>query len=273
VKKLDHKITAMPQWDKTAGQVWDERFEALTRNNDLEKDIDADAHAKIFGLHRATRYVLSIAAAVLLLFTAVSLLYTKEETAGKGRTTSVNLPDGSLAQLSANSRLSYHPLLWFLSHKADLNGEAYFSGTHAKGFTVNTAQGNISVLGTSFNVSTFDNRFVVTCVTGKIAVKSKSESIELTSNMESTILDGRLTARHIANAESAIEWTKGIFTFDDKPLSEVVRYVERYYGIKVKPQEGIDTLRYSGRFTSEKSAIEALTIIGQPFGITFKMVQ
>ena len=195
----------MPQWDKTAGQVWDERFEALTRNNDLEKDIDADAHAKIFGLHRATRYVLSIAAAVLLLFTAVSLLYTKEETAGKGRTTSVNLPDGSLAQLSANSRLSYHPLLWFLSHKADLNGEAYFSGTHAKGFTVNTAQGNISVLGTSFNVSTFDNRFVVTCVTGKIAVKSRSESIELTSNMESTILDGRLTARHIANAESAIE--------------------------------------------------------------------
>ncbi len=270
MKKLDHKITAVPQWDKTAKDVWNERFAALTDDEEKDEDSKPLLH-KTISLRGRTKYFLSVAAAVLLLLIATAFIYTKEVKAVPGCACTICLPDGSLAQLSLGTTISYRPLIWMLSPRVYMTGEAYFSGKHANGFSVKTLQGDIEVIGTSFNARTYDDKLVVTCLDGKIKVKSTQMSVELTANMETTLRHGKLTTEYIPDAESSIGWTKGLFSFYNKPLVDVLKDVERYFDVKIEIPEGIDSLRYTGKFTREKSIGEVLAIIGQPYGLNFKI--
>jgi transmembrane sensor len=272
VKKLDENITAVPVWDKTAKQIWDERFEALT-NDDGEAEEKEAPVAKVVSLRHRLMYALSAAAAVLVLFSATAVFYTKDISAMPGQTRITHLPDGSLAELSSGSSLSYRPLLWMVSPSVQMEGEAYFSGKHTKGFSVKTEQGEVNVLGTSFNAKSFGDILEVACIEGKVEVKNKKTSVVLTANMQTSLQGDKATTDTIADKENVVGWTKGVFSFYDKPLKEVLKDVERYFNVKVAAPSGIDTLRYTGRFTREKTPEEVLAIIGQPYGITFKIIK
>lgn len=271
MKKLDDRITAVPKWDKTAKDVWNERFANLT---DEEED-EANSHSAPILPHRGRRkfYFLSAAAAILLLVVGTAFLYTKDITAKDNNICSAQLPDGSLAMLMPGTTISYLPILWLIHRQVDLNGEAYFTGNHAKGFSVHTPLGLVEVLGTSFNARTYDQKLIVSCIEGRVKVKANNSSVILTKNMEATLNKGLLSSNHLLDAESAIGWTKGIFSYYDKPLIEVLKDVERYYHVKIEAPAGIDTLRYSGKFASKRTADEALTIIGQPYNINFRIIR
>jgi len=271
VKRLDNKITAVPHWDKTADQIWNERFAVLTDEDGKEGNDGQTSSSKIVSLKGRTRYILSVAAAILVIITTTAFIYSKDINAVSGEIVSVHLPDGSIAQLSTGTSISYRPMLWIFSPCVTMSGEAYFTGSHAEGFSVKTKQGEIEVLGTSFNSRTYDDKFVVTCIEGKVKVKNLRSSVELTENMESTIINGKLKAEYVSDSESAVGWTKGVFSFYNKPLNDVLKDVARYYDVKIEKPEGIDTLRYTGKFSRQKSAEEVLTIIGQPYGLTFKI--
>jgi transmembrane sensor len=250
MKKLDSGITIKPQWDKTPDEIWNERFAALT---DDEKGIGGDEEPKkTIGLWKRTIYIWSVAAAVLIIVTASAFLYTKEIKGLPGKTCCACLPDGSQVQLAAGSTIIYHPRLWIFSHSVKMEGEAYFSGHHAKGFSVKTEEGVIDVLGTAFNARTYDSKLIVTCIDGKVEVRSGHAATELTAGMEATMCNGKLATEHVANAESTIGWTKGIFSFTDRPMTEVLKDVGRYYGMKIGAPQGADTLRYTGRFTQRE---------------------
>jgi ferric-dicitrate binding protein FerR (iron transport regulator) len=76
----------------------------------------------------------------------------KTVTVGTGQQLSVVLPDGSQAKLNSGTTISYNTFLWKLSPKVKLEGEGYFYGKHTKGFDVATKAGEVTVLGTRFNV-------------------------------------------------------------------------------------------------------------------------
>jgi transmembrane sensor len=286
VKKLHDKITAVPEWDKSAKEIWDERFAALTDDdtesidsNTAENDDTASCDAvpaegaKIISIRRKIMYAVSAAAVVMILFSITALSYKKDVSAESGKTRVMNLPDGSLAILSSGTEASYRPLLWFLSPKVAMTGEAYFSGHHAKGFTVTTEQGDISVLGTTFNVSDYNDELNVACIEGKINVKSGPSSVILTSKMRTKAKRGKFETDYISNIETVVGWTEGIFSFDNQPLRDVLENVERFYGIKIAAPTSIDSLRYTGKFTRDKKPEEILSIISEPYGITLRIVK
>jgi ferric-dicitrate binding protein FerR (iron transport regulator) len=286
VKKLDKNITAVPQWKKSADEVWNDRFEALVNGSKLEgsdqrvssqaeaeEAVPTDMVAKKIDIRKYITYILSSAAVLVVLFGAAAFLYKEDLNAQPGETRIVHLPDGTLAEISSGSNLSYRPLLWMVQPEVDMAGEVYFSGHHAKGFKVNTEHGCISVLGTSFNAKTYDGKLNVACIDGKVEVKDHLSSVILTDRMQTTLDDGRVTTSTISDTECVVGWTKGVFSFYDKPLLDVLKDVERYYNVKVSAPEGIDTLMYTGRFTREKTPEEVLAIIGQPYGITLKIIK
>lgn len=269
MKELDEKITAVPKWDKSAKQIWEERFEALEDDSPA-----ADKGGKVVGIRSRAMLIVSIAASLLFVISATALFYTKDFSAEMGQNRIVHLPDGSLAELASGTDMSYRPLIWFMAPKVEMEGEAYFSGKHKEGFTVRTEQGNVKVIGTSFNVRTYDNSLVVSCIDGKVVVKGMtSDAVTLTKDMQTTISSGGVTTGFITDRECVVGWTKGVFSFTDKPLSDVLKDVERYFDVKVAAPDGIDTLRYTGRFTRDKSPQEVLDIIGQPYGITLQLVK
>jgi transmembrane sensor len=272
VKKLVEDITAIPQWDKTAKQIWNERFDALTSDSS-DTDEKETFKAKTVGLRPKMIYILSSVAVVLFLFSAMLFMYTKNVNALPGKLSITHLPDGSLVEVSSGSSISYHPLLWMISPKVKMTGEAFFSGRHTRGFSVKTEAGDINVLGTTFNAKSYNGILEVACIEGKVEVKEKNMFVVLTANMQTKIEKGKKTTSPISDSESVVGWTKGIFSFYDKPLADVLKDVERYFDVKIAAPAGIDTLRYTGRFTREKTPQEVLAIIGQPYGLTFKIIK
>ena len=84
--------------------------------------------------------------------------------------------------LNSASSLSYYPFWWSFDKKAELNGEAFFEGEHAKNFTITSDKAETTVLGTSFNIYARDNDYQVTCVTGKVKVLAliSKDEVDLT---------------------------------------------------------------------------------------------
>lgn len=273
MNKLDDDIRIRPKWDKTPDQIWNERFSALTDDDGDVEDGGKNNRSESIGFWGRTKYIWSVAATILIFITATAFLYTKEIKGVPGCACRIHLPDGSTAQLSAGSVISYHPILWPLSHTVTMEGEVYFSGHHARGFIVKTPLGEIDVLGTSFNARTYDDKLIVTCIDGKVKVKTEQTAVELTVDMEAMLSKGKLVTQHVPDAKSAVGWIKGIFSFYNRPMIDVLKDVERYYGVKIGAPQCIDTLRYTGKFSQDKSAREVLTIIGQPYGIQFEIVK
>ena len=81
-------------------------------------------------------------------------------------------------------------------------------------FIVKTAQFDVQVLGTAFDIKaysgTFENAEVV-LVRGKVNVKSKSgKELVLSPDNKATILSDGLIEESSVNAEEYVLWTKGI---------------------------------------------------------------
>src|SRR6185437_15508137 len=115
------------------------------------------------------RLAIGVAAAVLAALALVWLLVQiNHKPAEQGYNTvstrpgspsKIQLPDGSLVWLNADSRLTYRNADQGATREVQLTGEAYFEVAHdpVHPFLIHTATIDIRVLGTSFNVQCYGN--------------------------------------------------------------------------------------------------------------------
>nr|WP_286670484.1 FecR domain-containing protein [Fodinibius salsisoli] len=156
----------------------------------------------------------------------------------------LTLSDGSTVQLNANStlKLPESPAgdlqLW-------LKGEAYFNIVHKKGaqkrtVTVHTPDGNVQVLGTKFNVNTFNKGTEVVLKEGKVRVGVIDKTGHYRANR--TMKPGELsqfTAEHEeilitqVNPELYTSWTDDKLIFDHTPIVDVAERIEHIYGVEL----------------------------------------
>ena len=189
----------------------------------------------------------------------------------RGEQTVVQLPDRSTVTLNAESKLSYKPVVWFISRKVRLEGEAYFEVNSGSKFSVRTGDNGVSVLGTTFNVQARPGIYRVTCLTGQVEVQAGQETVVLSPNMQASLHERKLNINSDVTSAMATGWIQGVFVFVETPLQEVVAEVERQYNIQVTPTSYPNHL-YSGNFSkTENRPEEVLEIIGKPFGITFSI--
>lgn len=252
-----------PDWSKTKEQIWEEHFAGLDEGTSGSK------------VHRHIRpiwlYVAAATVALTLVLSSITFFYQHEVTVPKGEHVAYVLPDGSKVTINADSKLSYKPLWWNISREVKLTGEAYFEVTPGSTFNVRSVAGDVTVLGTTFNVYSRSEAYLnVTCLTGKVQVKRDKQSIILTPNMQAEYRNDVLSSYTPDNASQAIGWTNDHFVFLATPLHFVIEEIERQYNIKVATASKLDYL-YTGNFSKSKSPEEVLKIIGKPFGIEFKI--
>ncbi|MFT4759707.1 MAG: transmembrane sensor [Paraglaciecola sp.] len=204
------------------------------------------------------RYLLPLAAAAAVLFlvwfnfgqsaqfdTMISNQIAQQSTE--------QLPDGSFIHINTASILQYNKADWSKSRLVYLEGEAFFEVEKGDRFTVETKNGTVEVLGTSFNVFTRDNVLEVICKTGKVAVKGANKTTVLTPQQGVTIIN----KQHISADEASIslnrgEWRKGTYTYKSQALITVFADMERQFGTKIKTDTVINTMLFSGSFTANK---------------------
>ena len=160
------------------------------------------------------------------------------------------LSDGTKVWLNADSKLKYPIAFSGESREVILSGEAYFDvKKDARPFVVSLECGDITVLGTSFGVSAYPGYpNYTTLVKGSVRFTSlRQEQVVLTPGEQAIVdISGTLEKRNV-DVEEFVGWKDGMFIFKDKPLAEIMKILERWYGVNVIFQdERLKELEYTG---------------------------
>jgi ferric-dicitrate binding protein FerR (iron transport regulator) len=224
---------------------------------------------------RITRVYMRIAAILLIpLMVGAGLVYrfvlqepevkpeqlvTSSIYAPMGARVSFNLPDGSTGMLNSGSRLTYTEPFNSL-RQVQLEGEAWFDVTRDEHhpFEISTGQSKVKVLGTSFNVMAYpaENYIEIVLKEGKVDfLDADGNRISTVNKSERMIYRGGEISKCVTDPSKYIAWTKGRMIFNNDPMAEVARRIERWYNVKIQLADK-ELEKYSFRGTFEDDSLE-----------------
>ena len=180
----------------------------------------------------------------------------------------IQLPDSSEVILNADSKIVFSEQNWDDERKVSLEGEAFFKVAKGKKFTVETKAGEISVLGTQFNVENRGDFFEVSCYEGLVSVLHHGKETNLPAGSSYVSVRGKNIATPVQK-NGVPSWVNNESSFKSIPLSYVFDELSRQHNITVAA-EGIDTNQlYTGTFSNTDVDL-ALKSISIPSRIKFK---
>ena len=158
--------------------------------------------------------------------------------AGKGDKATIELPDGTNVVLNSASQLSYLNNFGEKVRRVQLNGEAYFKVAHdEKRAIVQIGDLEVKVLGTSFNVSAYEDAKDVTVVLleGKVGVYAQkiSHIMKPGDKIEYNKATHKITATQV-HPNDYIEWTKGNIYFEKESLENIMKTLSRIYDVEIR---------------------------------------
>jgi ferric-dicitrate binding protein FerR (iron transport regulator) len=202
------------------------------------------------------------AASVVLIFFAYNFFLSGSETVYTtqfAEKTQFELPDGSQVDLNADSEVTFNASDWSEDRSLNLKGEAFFKVQKGSKFTVNTSQGNVSVLGTQFTVNARENLYHVICYEGKVLVVTQAkDSITLTQGMGYLINKG--TPKQYTLDTTAPDWINNESSYKDMPIDVVLDELERQFGITISGKENLKPALFTGRFSHKDATLAVQTV-------------
>lgn len=151
----------------------------------------------------------------------------------------VILPDSSVVWLNSGSKISFPGKFNSVSREVFFSGEGFFEVKKNEQTPMNVVLNsgiNIKVLGTKFNLSSYDNdsNISLLLLSGKVNINDNkgkvlfeikpSEKITIDQTNNKTFLSKPLETL------PTIGWKNGWLIFEDAPLEEVFKKLERWYG-------------------------------------------
>ncbi len=155
-----------------------------------------------------------------------------------GGENTIVLSDGTRVKLNAESKLIYPTRFLNRQRTVFLEGEAFFDVTPDKTrpFVVQTRLGDVKVLGTRFNVNVYpeDSACCATLVEGRVAVNTPALARDMILEPgEQAVFSGTQATKSEVELEEYVGWVKGLYTFKNKKLKDIMRTFERWYNIDV----------------------------------------
>jgi hypothetical protein len=147
----------------------------------------------------------------------------------------ISLNDGTQVWLNAATQLEFPFSFAGNTREITIRGEAYVqvAKNAAKPFIVHLPGSTVQVLGTEFNVNTYDSGMVkVALVEGSVNMQSASGSLELTPGKEGVFSNGKNIQQRTFDARYVLSWRKGLYYFDEATLNEISKVVPRWFGIR-----------------------------------------
>lgn len=268
---------SIPERDEQ--ELW---FSALAADDSHAYDVDkafnrfvSRTREKRQTFSRISKFVYGAAAVILLLIAStISYWWGGHQIqdqfadiiveAPLGAKTKLILPDSTLVWLNAGSRITYSQGFGVKDRHLLLNGEGYFEvrkNTRLP-FDVQTKELNVTVLGTKFNFRNYeeDEEVIVNLLEGKVQLENyvKKMGISYLSPSEKVTLNkatGEMTITH-AKVSNAREWTNDVLFFDEMPLSDIVKELNRSYNVKIRiADERLEDYRFYALFNRREQTI------------------
>jgi len=153
------------------------------------------------------------------------------------------LADGSLVWLNAASSITYPTAFVGKERKVSITGEAYFevSENKAMPFFVEHNQLLIKVLGTHFNVNTYENEAAskVTLLSGLVDVGNGKTTKQLIPGQQASVSKSVFSVKENIDTDEVMAWKNGQFYFGGSDIKSIMKQIERYYDVEVEFRDEI----------------------------------
>ena len=213
-----------------------------------------------------------LAAASVVLLIGVTYFFNSPATVYTTKiaeVSTINLPDGSIVELNAGSELSFKEKDWENGKRLlKLKGQGYFKVQKGSKFTVDTKYGDVTVLGTQFDVTAYKKYIDVKCYEGKVGVKTNSGDFVLTQGNQVTVSKGSVVKQVFEETNPL--WKQGLYKFNAVPLEVVLIALKNQYDIHLKLSDVDTSIVYSGVFINENLET-ALKSICLPLDIDYEI--
>ncbi|MBN1117773.1 MAG: FecR domain-containing protein [Bacteroidales bacterium] len=287
--------TQLAEWRKAMPENEEEyiRFEKLwnySGSDALKSEINIDKewnylNSKISGKEKpvfGVGRIIAIAASILLIISLGivgirSTQYISQKT-GNTETAEYILPDGSIINLNANSKITYNKKFGEGSRKLKLQGEAFFNVTPNKEvpFVISTRQASIEVVGTKFNVKAYKHQaeVKVTVTSGKVNLSSRKEPRVKTLIIAGET--GNLKKENLSVEKIELEnindyaWKTLEMSFNNADLPEVADVLENTYHISVQLEEKLKNCRITVSFENQDLA-DVLKVLKSTLGLKIQV--
>ena len=185
------------------------------------------------------------------------------------------LPDGTKVWLNSSSSLSYPVQFAANERKVTLHGEGYFEVKSDKGrpFRVVSEKQTIEVLGTKFNVNTYEDETAVktTLLEGSVRVSLDHAVSRILRPGEQASTTGGNIHIYPVDTDQVVAWKNGDFAFEGIALKDIMRQISRWYGVEVVYRHDIGDIRFGGSISRSKDIQEVLKVLSMTRGVNFKL--
>ncbi len=222
-------------------QLTSENVQLITNNNiisfedDIEVSLDEKGTAQIVQKDKAIKNI-NINKD---LFSSLIIPY--------GKRSNIILSDGSKVWLNSGTILDFPAQFNENERVIKLrSGEIYIevAKNNSKPFYVKTPKYKIEVIGTTFNVSSYDNsNSTVVVVEGNVSLLKKGDDIGLSllpnQLAEFNALSNSFIKKDVDAVINYTSWKDGYLSLDKTPMTEVLEQIGRYYNLSFNFDQGL----------------------------------
>lgn len=273
------------QWEEVSGESMDPVREERILNGIMQRMKKKERHSR-YSLYR---YGMAAMIAVCMLLSALLLMKTTHTgvmyvmNTGYQSMDSVRLADGTKVMLGAGSRLTYPQEFSDSRREVMLSGQAFFEVTPDKKhpFVVKTSNMDITVLGTSFEVFSYDGdkQAETILLTGKVKVEiPDNKALEgkiyrLASDEKLTYDEEKGVSLAKVDADAYSAWRQGKrMSFKNETLEMILDRLEKWYGQEIECNSQV-AQHYRFTFTVHSEPLELiLNYISHSAPLTYRMV-
>ncbi|NSL86754.1 FecR family protein [Chitinophaga sp. Mgbs1] len=186
----------------------------------------------------------------------------------------VTLSDGSVVWLNSASTLQFPFSFSSASREITIQGEAFITIAPLAGkpFIVHLPGSTIQVLGTSFNLNSYDkNHIRVSLVNGAVNMQLGRKTIPLKPGQQAVYKETSeaVTVRPF-DADDELSWREGIYHFSNASLDELSKVIPRWFGVTVviDNPKAANTI-FSGRMSRDIPLMDLLLVLKETSAVDF----
>ncbi|MGB1449348.1 MAG: FecR family protein [Flavobacteriaceae bacterium] len=209
-------------------------------------------------------WVYSIAASFLVLLGISGFLNSQKTYTSSNSFNQIKLTDGSTVQLAPGTTIKHPRSFNLINRKLTMTGEAYFQVEKGSPFIINSPNGTVEVIGTSFKIIDSGDFYTVICTEGKVKVTHREKTYFLTKGLSFSSM-----SKGVYEIDLNQYTDLSTSYYNKVPLDYVVDVVSKLYTINIQ----ISSLKnnyFTGRIDL-KNQEKALRSISLPF--SFKVEQ
>jgi transmembrane sensor len=151
----------------------------------------------------------------------------------------LTLADGTVVILNSQTQIRFPFSFPGKTREVYIDGEAFFDVAKDKGkpFIVHTPKTNIRVLGTRFNVNTYDPAKISTAlVEGSVNINTAGHDMVTLTPGHEAIFNNDKTGFAVAGFDTGetLSWIQGTYYFHNVSLQQLSKVLERWFAVQVQ---------------------------------------